>query len=283
MKDRLFVLMQYVLPQHGLSRLIHRLTRIRTRWFKDAFINVFLRLYDVNTDESVGRVPQDFASFNEFFTRALKDGARDLPAAPDAVASPVDGTLSQSGPITQATLLQAKGHRYGVADLLGDPAAPDRFDGGEFATIYLAPYNYHRIHMPIAGRLTRMRYLPGRLFSVNGATVAAVPRLFARNERVVCEFDSDAGPFALVMVGALNVGSIETVWAGEIAPAPVREPHYQDYEPGAVELARGAELGRFNMGSTVILVGAPGRLRFDAGLVPGKTLRLGEAIGATSA
>lgn len=280
MNDRLFVALQYVLPQHGLSRLIYRLTRVRARWFKNAFIAVFLRLFDVDLSDSVGRPPDDFESFNAFFTRALTDGARPLPADASVLASPVDGTVSQAGDVAQGTLLQAKGYRYGVGDLLGDPAATSTFDGGQFVTIYLAPYNYHRIHMPLAGSLREMRYVPGRLFSVNGATVAAVPRLFARNERVVCRFDTAAGPLALVLVGALNVGSIETLWAGEVAPSTTRVATSWHYGPGEVELARGQELGRFNMGSTVILIGPPGGLSLAPALAPLQTLRMGEAIGS---
>ena len=284
MKDRLFVALQYVLPQHGLSRLIYRATRVRATWFKDAFIRVFLRLFDVDLSDSNGRPPGDFETFIAFFTRSLVDGARPLPDDAAAIASPVDGTVSQAGAVAQGTLFQAKGFRYGLADLLGDPpdgpgAAAELADG-VFATIYLAPYNYHRIHMPVAGTLRAMRYVPGRLFSVNGATVAAVPRLFARNERVVCLFDTPAGPLAMVLVGALNVGSIETVWAGEVAPAKVRAPREWRYEGDAVTLARGAEMGRFNMGSTVILVGPGARSSLDAALQPGRTLRVGEAIGA---
>jgi phosphatidylserine decarboxylase len=283
MKDRLFVLLQYLLPQHGLSRLIHRLTRIRTRWFKDAFIRVFTRLFAVDLGEAAGRSAADYESFNAFFTRALEPGARPLPDRADAVVSPVDGTISQAGVVAHGTLLQAKGYRYGIADLLGDDSAAETFDGGAFVTLYLAPYDYHRIHMPIDGTLVEMRYLPGRLFSVNRATVAAVPRLFARNERIACRFDTAAGPMALVLVGALNVGSIETVWAGEVAPGPTRATRSWYYTAGEVALPRGAEMGRFNMGSTVILVGAPGGLALDSGLRPEQTVRMGQAIGTTVA
>jgi phosphatidylserine decarboxylase len=286
-KDRLFVALQYVLPQHGLSRLIHRATRVRTTWFKDAFIRVFLRLFDVDLSDADGRPPDDFETFNAFFTRSLVDGARPLPDDPAAIASPVDGTVSQAGTVAHGTLFQAKGFRYGLADLLGDPpdgaGAAAALADSVFATIYLAPYDYHRIHMPVAGTLRAMRYVPGRLFSVNGATVAAVPRLFARNERVVCLFDTPTGPLAMVLVGALNVGSIETVWAGEVAPARVRAPREWRYEEDAVTLARGAEMGRFNMGSTVILVGPGAHSSLDPALQPGQILRVGEAIGALGA
>jgi phosphatidylserine decarboxylase len=283
MKARLFVLLQYLLPQHGVSRLIHRLTRVRKRWFKDAFIRVFTRLFEVDLSEAAGRSAADYESFNAFFTRALNPDARPLPDSAEAVVSPVDGTISQAGIVAHGTLLQAKGYRYGVADLLGDDSAAAIFDGGAFVTLYLAPYDYHRIHMPIDGTLAEMRYLPGRLFSVNRATVAAVPRLFARNERIVCRFDTPAGPMALVLVGALNVGSIETVWAGEVAPGPTRARRSWYYTAGEVALPRGAELGRFNMGSTVILVSAPGGVELDPGLRPAQTVRMGQAIGTTIA
>ena len=224
------------------------------------------------------QVPDDYPTFNAFFTRSLKTGARALPAQPLTITSPVDGTISQVGTIDNGTLLQAKGYRYGVAELLGDAEVSHVFDGGVFATIYLAPYNYHRIHMPVSGNLEEMRYVPGRLFSVNGATVASVPRLFSRNERVVCRFGTLAGPMAIVLVGALNVGSIETVWAGEIAPASPRQPSVRRYRRGSVHLARGRELGRFNMGSTVILLFAPDRVLLDNNLESGGALRMGQPM-----
>ncbi len=278
MKDRLFVLFQYLIPQHGLSRLIHFVSRIRTTWIKNSLIRGFSWLYAVDTKEARMHVPDDYPSFNAFFTRSLRNGARVLPAEPLTLASPVDGTISQTGCIEDGTLFQAKGYRYSVAQLLGDPEATDAFDGGCFATIYLAPYNYHRVHMPVSGNLEEMRYLPGRLFSVNQATVASVPRLFARNERVACRFATPAGAMAIVLVGALNVGSIETVWGGEIAPASPRKPSVRRYRKGSVSLARGSEMGRFNMGSTVVLLFAPGRVVLDHNLEPGQTLRMGQPL-----
>ena len=278
MKNNLFVLFQYLIPQHGLSRLIHFVSRIETTWFKNCLIRGFNWLYAVDTDEARLQVPDAYPTFNAFFTRSLKTGARVLPAEPLTLASPVDGTISQIGAIEDGTLFQAKGHRYSVAQLLDDPEATGTFDGGSFATIYLAPYNYHRIHMPVSGNLEEMRYLPGRLFSVNQATVASVPRLFARNERVACRFATPAGAMAMILVGALNVGSIETVWAGEIAPASPRKPSLRRYGKGSVSLARGSEMGRFNMGSTVILLFAPGRVMFDHHLESGQTLRMGQPL-----
>ena len=278
MKDRLFVLLQYLIPQHGLSRLIHFVSRIEISWFKNSLIRGFSWLYAVDTDEARMRVPDDYPTFNAFFTRALKTGVRVLPAEPLTLASPVDGTISQIGAIRDGTLLQAKGYRYTIEQLLDDPDATGAFDGGSFATIYLAPYNYHRIHMPVSGNLEEMRYLPGRLFSVNQATVASVPKLFARNERVACRFSTPAGAMAVVLVGALNVGSIETVWAGEIAPASPRKPSLRRYRKGSVSLARGSEMGRFNMGSTVILLFAPGRVTLGDDLKPGQKLRMGQPL-----
>lgn len=277
--DRIFVWLQYLLPQHGLSRLVHRATRVRARWFRKALIVGFVRLFKVDMTDAATADPDAYETFNAFFTRALRDGARPLPASPADVACPVDGTISQAGAVDGAELLQAKDRRYAVTDLLGDPQSTV-FEGGTFVTIYLAPYNYHRIHMPLDGGLREMRFLPGRLFSVNAATVRSVPRLFARNERVSCLFETELGPMAVVLVGALNVGSIETVWAGEVAPRRPREPARVDYAQGAVDLARGAELGRFNMGSTVILLFPSGAVRLSEHLAPGKVVRMGENLGS---
>ena len=268
---------QYLIPQHGISRLVLAATRVRAPWFKNALIRGFLRLFTIDMSDAVQPDPQRYPSFNAFFTRELRAGTRPIAAGNTDLASPVDGTVSEIGRIEGLSLLQAKGRTYSVDDLLaGQPWARD-FSGGEFATIYLAPYNYHRIHMPLAARLQETVYVPGRLFSVNRSTASAVPRLFARNERVVTLWDSPAGQFALVLVGALNVGSMATVWAGDITP---RRPRTVTRLPAAsVSLDKGAELGRFNMGSTVILLFAPGRIRWAAGLAGGRTLRCGERIG----
>jgi phosphatidylserine decarboxylase len=277
--DRIFVWFQYLIPQHGLSRLVHRATRVRAPWFRKALIRGFVRLFRVDMTDAATADPDAYEHFNAFFTRALRDGARPLPASSADIACPVDGTISQAGAVDGTELIQAKDRRYSVSDLLGDPQST-AFEGGTFVTIYLAPYNYHRIHMPLDGSLREMRFLPGRLFSVNAATVRSVPRLFARNERVSCLFETARGPLAVVLVGALNVGSIETVWAGEVAPRRPREPARFDYAQGAVELARGAELGRFNMGSTVILLFPPGAVRIAGHLTPGRTVRMGETLGS---
>ncbi len=279
---RLFVALQQVLPQHGLSRLVHAATRSRQPRFKDALIAGFVRGFAPDMRDAVVTDPLAYESFNAFFTRALRAGTRPLPEAADALACPVDGTVSEAGRIEGGRLLQAKGRHYTLDALLaGRGDWSRRFEGGHFATIYLAPYNYHRIHMAAVGRLREAWFIPGRLFSVNQVTAAGVEQLFARNERVVCAFEGPPVDHALVMVGALNVGSIDTVWHGEVAPRAKRvltmlEPR----RPGPpLELARGAEMGRFNMGSTVILLFPPGRIAWHADLRAGRVVRMGEPIG----
>ncbi|MES0874477.1 archaetidylserine decarboxylase [Sinimarinibacterium thermocellulolyticum] len=278
--DRLFALLQLCLPTRWLSLLVHRIANIRHTAFKNALIRLFLRGYPVDLSESESPVAENYASFNHFFTRALRPGARPLPEAQDAFVSPVDGTISQLGEIRDGRVFQAKGHEYTVLELLaGDEDAARRFAHGRFCTIYLAPYNYHRIHMPIDGRLRRWSYVPGRLFSVNAATARAMPRLFARNERLNAVFDTPAGDVAVSMIGALFVGSLETVWAGCVTPPHARgEPQfYETMNP--VRLGRGEELGRFNMGSTVILLTEPGAVDWSPRLAAGSTVRMGEALG----
>jgi len=280
MSGRLLVWLQYVLPQHGISRLVLAATRVRASWFKNLLTRAFLKWFAVDMTEAVETDPYAFASFNEFFTRALKPDARPIALEKAAVASPVDGTVSECGSIDKDLLLQAKGRHYTLSELLAEQEWARRFEGGSFATIYLAPFNYHRIHMPVSGRLLDPVYVPGRLFSVNAATAQRVPKLFARNERVLTLFDGEFGQFALVLVGALNVGSIATVWAGAITPTDRR---VLTRIPAAdVTLAKGAELGRFNMGSTVILLFEANRARWLAGLRAGSAVRFGQAVGSVA-
>jgi phosphatidylserine decarboxylase len=280
MTGRLFAWLQRLLPQHGLSRLVGWLATIEQPAVKNFLIRGFTRLFKVDMRDAVEPEPTAYPSFNAFFTRALAPGTRTMPQEPGALACPVDGTVSESAPLEQGTLLQAKGFRYELTRLLGGET-PEALLRGSFATIYLAPYNYHRIHAPADARLVEMRYLPGALFSVNGATVGAVPRLFARNERVACLFETDFGPLAFVLVGALNVGSIATTWAGQIAPGPDRQASTWRYPlqgPGSVQLARGDELGRFNMGSTVIVVLPEGGPRFAPEIIAGNAVRMGQLL-----
>lgn len=277
--DRLFTLLQLTLPTRFLSWCIFKITRIEQTGFKNAFIRVFMDRFGISLDEAQLQRPEDFRSFNDFFTRALKPGERPLVEDPRVLLSPVDGAISQLGPIDGERIFQAKGHHYTAAELLGgrDLAAP--FDGGEFCTIYLAPNNYHRLHMPLAGTLREWVYVPGRLFSVNPATARALPGVFARNERVAAIFDTELGPFAMVLVGAFFVGSIETVWAGLISPPHRRSPVMRFKPSQPVNLERGAEMGRFNMGSTVILLAPKGSLQWDTALRPAQPVRMGQSIG----
>ena len=272
-----FVWLQYLIPQHGLSRLVLAATRVRVVWFKNLLIRGFLKLYAVNLDEASPGDAGQYATFNEFFTRALKPHCRPVAADP-AIGSPVDGTVSECGLIDGDRLLQAKGRYYSLSELTARQPWTERFEGGSFATIYLAPFNYHRIHMPLRGELLDTVYVPGRLFSVNGATARAVPRLFARNERIVMRFATAAGDLALVMVGALNVGSMATVWAGDSTPA--RRRLVTRLPSVRLALGKGAELGRFNMGSTVILLFEPKRAGWDERLGAGRRVQVGQAIGS---
>ncbi len=277
LRGRLFVWIQYLLPQHGLSRLVLAATRVRLRWFKNWTIRGFLRLYAVDMTEAAESDPYRYPSFNEFFTRELKLGARPIAERHDAIACPADGCISEAGAIDRDRLLQAKGRSYRLTELLAAQPWASRFEGGSFATIYLAPFNYHRVHMPLRGELRETVYVPGRLFSVNAVTAQHVPGLFARNERVLTLFDTAFGQFALVLVGALNVGSMATVWAGDITPAARRTVTRLPAPPTLLE--KGAELGRFNMGSTVILLFEPNRARWLPQVHAGSVVRLGQSLG----
>lgn len=279
--DHLFVALQRVLPTHLMSRVVHWATRLRTPWFKNLLISRFMAAFGVSLGEAQVQNPRSFLSFNEFFTRALIDGMRPLPADTNVAACPVDGTLYQRGRIEAGRIFQAKGQSFDVVSLLGgnrSRAAP--FLGGQFATLYLAPSNYHRIHMPMDGRVTKQVYVPGRLFSVNPATARAMPGLFARNERVAVLFDTAIGPMAMVLVGALFVGSIETVWSGEVTPPHRRAISVQQYdEATGLQLRRGQEMGRFNMGSTVILLTGPDAMHWSPELLPGTPVKMGQPLG----
>lgn len=278
--DRAFVLLHSVLPTHFMSWVMFKLTRVENTAFKNAFIRFFLKLYPaIDMDEAELLQPQSYRHFNHFFTRALKPGSRTVDAGPAVLASPVDGAVSQLGPISAGTLIQAKGIDYSVSELLHGSKTAALFQKGSFSTIYLAPFNYHRIHMPAAGRLREWGYVPGRLFSVSKLAVRTIPQVFARNERVYAVWETEQGPLAMILVGALFVGSIETVWTGMLTP-----PHGQkagSYVPvSPVNLAKGQEMGRFNMGSTVILLAAPGMVAWHKHLAPHVPLRMGEAIGS---
>ncbi len=281
MSNRLAVLPQYLLPKQALTWLAGKIASARAGAWTTALITWFIGRYQVNMTEAANPEPAGYASFNDFFTRALKPGAR--PLAPSTLICPVDGAISQFGRIERDRIFQAKGHDYTCAALLGgDAALAAPFVDGLFATLYLSPRDYHRIHMPCDGRLTRMIHVPGALFSVNPTTARGVPGLFARNERVVCLFESAQGPFALVLVGATIVGSMATVWHGVVNPPRPGQVRTWHYEQALVALRQGDEMGRFLLGSTVVLLFPKGPLRFNPAWVPGRPIRLGEAMADTA-
>jgi phosphatidylserine decarboxylase len=280
-RARLFVALQYLLPHHFISRLAYRITRSRVPLVKNALIRSFVSNFRPDMSEAEQPDPLQYESFNAFFTRALRAQARPSDPDPAVLVSPVDGAVSQIGRLDGSWLVQAKGHAYTLESLLAaDLSWAARFRGGASATLYLAPFNYHRVHMPLRGALRAAWYVPGQLFSVNAVTAAGVPGLFARNERVVCVFGHEALSFAVVLVGALLVGSITTVWHGEVTPRAVRgcADLPLDASRTALNLDKGAELGRFNMGSTVILLLPPGSSEWLQGLAPGSSVRVGQAL-----
>jgi phosphatidylserine decarboxylase len=277
---RAFVALQYLLPQHLLTAIVHRVTHSRLPLLKNLLIDSFVGGYHPDMSDAAQPDARAYESFNAFFTRALRPGARPWDADRKALVSPVDGAVSQLGALDGDYLLQAKGHAY-TLDALLDGEAPwvTTFRGGSFATLYLAPFNYHRIHMPLPGTLRAAWYVPGALFSVNATTAASVPSLFARNERVVCVFEDGPLTFALVLVGALFVGSMATVWHGEVTPrSPRRRALLAMRSAATASLAKADEMGRFNMGSTVILLLPPGAAAWQPGLGPGTPVRVGQTL-----
>lgn len=276
--EQLAVALQYALPKRWLTQAAGAFARAQLGGLTQAAIRRFVARYGVDMSEALDSRIESYASFNDFFTRALRPDAR--PLADADYLCPVDGAISQFGAIERDQIFQAKGHRYSTRALLaGDAGLAAEFDHGQFATLYLSPRDYHRIHMPCAGRLQRMVYVPGDLFSVNPATARGVPGLFARNERVVCLFDTARGPFVLVLVGATIVGSMATVWHGVVNPPRPGEVRRFDYAGQNIDLAKGAEMGRFLLGSTVVLLWPHGTLRFNPGWAPAGAVRMGQAMG----
>jgi phosphatidylserine decarboxylase len=288
MSDALFVALQHVLPKLALTRLAGTAAGVRGGRFTTAAIRRFIQRYGVDMNEAANPDPAAYATFNDFFTRALKPGAR--PAAAADWRCPVDGSISQFGRIEGDRIFQAKGHHYTSRQLLGgDATTAAAFEGGHFATLYLSPRDYHRIHMPADGQLRRMVHVPGALYSVNPATARGVPGLFARNERVVCLFDGAHGPFAMVLVGATIVGSMATVWHGVVNPPRSGTLREWQYTAGPatpaglqppVALRQGDEMGRFLLGSTVVMLMPPGPLQFNPAWQPGGAIRMGEAMAS---
>ncbi|MCV6627945.1 MAG: archaetidylserine decarboxylase [Cellvibrionaceae bacterium] len=279
--DKLFIIFQYLVPQHLLSRLLGKLANSQTEWIKNPFTRWFVERFDIDMSEAEQEDPLAYTSFNEFFTRPLKDGARPIDSHPGGVVCPADGAISQLGNIQHGRIFQAKGQSFSSIELLGgDNELAAEFNDGLFATIYLSPRDYHRVHMPLAGKLRRMVHIPGDLFSVNETTADNVPRLFARNERVACIFDTEAGPMALVLVGAMVVASIETVWAGQIAPQ-LRQVVSTDYQNPQtdIELAKGEEMGRFKLGSTVVMLLPKDAASWGEQYQAGSPTKMGELLG----
>lgn len=280
--SQLFLLLQRLLPKRLLTALVYRLARIRVPAIKDLLIRSFLKMYTVKLDELAKSAPNDFASFNDFFIRELKSDARPIDSSTLSIVSPADGFVSAVGHIEKNMLLQAKGLDYSLEDLLATDLHDARnFYDGSFATIYLAPFNYHRVHAPLAGELVAARFVPGTLFSVNQSTVSHLRGLFVRNERLICHFRTTAGPCVVIFVGAMNVGSITTPWTGELRPRKGNIVDNIDLQESEVSLTvdKGDLLGWFNMGSTVIVLTPPGVCTWKSGLQAGDALRMGEAIG----
>jgi len=274
----LLTTLTWVLPHRLLSSLARRAAYSRHPRLRRWLIDTVVRRFGVDLDEAADPDPASYATFNAFFTRALRPGARVPDPDPRALLMPADGRISQCGRVEDGSCLQAKGRSFAVGDLLGDAAAADAFAGGRFATVYLSPRDYHRVHMPWTGTLRETVHVPGRLFSVGPAAVAKVPRLFARNERLVCHFDTDFGPMAVVMVGALLVSGVETVWSGEEIPRYGDRITRKDWRGKGIVLERFAEMARFNYGSTVIVLLPPGVAELAPGLAPETPVRLGQAL-----
>ena len=270
-------LTQHLIPKDLSSAVVYRATRSRRAWLKGPLTRWFAKTYGIDLTEAANADLEGYATFNEFFTRELKVGARPIAGGTSTLISPADGVLTEHGAIEGGRLYQAKGRAYTLAELLGDTgAASEALEGGHYFTIYLAPHNYHRVHAPLDAQLVRTRYIPGARFSVSRATAAAIPRLFSRNERVVCSFETELGPMIVVLVGALNVSSISTFAHGEIASGATR----LWLEQPALPVARGGEIGRFNMGSTVVVLLGSASFRFASGLSDGVPVRMGQALGA---
>ena len=276
--SRLFIFLQYLLPQHLLSRLTGKLAA--GTFLKNFLIRIFIKRYRVDLSEAEITDPAQFENFNAFFTRALKPGARPLPTEDNVILCPADGAISEIGPIEEDLILQAKGRYYSTAQLLADEAFAEKFRGGNFATIYLSPRDYHRVHIPLEGTLVKTTYVPGDLFSVNRVTADSVPDLFARNERLVCLFDTPVGAMAVVLVGAMIVAGIETVWSGEVCPSKIKTVSHTDYAEHSppVQLATGAELGRFKLGSTAIVLFEPGAVALEPELSADTPVQMGQIL-----
>lgn len=274
------ILFQYLIPQHATSHFMGWLANCEWRWFKNLFIKTFIKIYHVNMQEALEPNPENYSNFNNFFTRALKPEVRPIVAEKNAIACPADGYVAQIGTIQDGKIFQAKNFNYTTTELLGaSNNLAQQFQQGNFATIYLAPKNYHRVHMPLAGKLTQMIYVPGKLFSVSMKTANHISNVFARNERVVSIFETEGGLMAVILVGAMIVASIETVWAGEITPPHSGQVRSWDYTQQPIQLVRGQEMGRFKMGSTAIVLFPANRVTWAPTIRPENEVKMGELLG----
>jgi phosphatidylserine decarboxylase len=277
--DYLKAIPQYLLPHHALSSVMYKLTRSRSEWFKNWLIKYVVRNYQVDMSTAREEDPTAYPYFNKFFTRALKADARPICAEANQVACPVDGTVSQAGKIENGRIFQAKGRDYTLHELLGGSQKwCEVFEDGDFATIYLSPKDYHRIHSPLDGDLKEMIHVPGRLFSVSPATTRVIPRLFARNERIVSIFETPMGPMAVILVGAIFVSSMDTVWAGTITPPGGKKIRHWEYDEKHFSLKKGDELGRFNMGSTVVVLFGKDTVDWAQDITPDQTVKMGQVL-----
>ncbi|MGH1429961.1 MAG: archaetidylserine decarboxylase [Neptuniibacter sp.] len=284
-KESLFILFQHIVPQHLLSRLVGTIADSKTPWVKNLFIRWFAKKYQINMSEARDEIPSNYPSFNAFFTRELKADARPIDQTELSIVSPADGAISQLGGIEHGRIFQAKGRGYSLSTLLGgDQKRTEQFTNGNFATIYLSPRDYHRVHMPVTGTLTHTTYIPGDLFSVNQTTAEGVDQLFARNERLVAYFDTEYGPMAMVLVGAMIVAGIETVWSGQEAPRlkkPIHTP-FSNQSSSPITLEKGEEMGRFKLGSTVILLFGEDRISWESSLTATSPVQLGRVIASAN-
>ena len=283
-KQRFFIVLQYILPHHLLSRLVGKLAQSQVRWIKNSFIKFFIRRFNIDMSLALYETPDQYACFNDFFTRPLKEGVRPICSEPNSIACPADGAISQLGTIEHGRIFQAKGHSFSVSELLGGcNERATEFMGGSFCTVYLSPKDYHRVHMPLTGTLREMVYIPGKLFSVNQTTAENVSELFARNERLACIFDTEQGPMAVVLVGAMIVASIETVWAGQVTPyqRQISTTSYREQDQQPISLEKGAELGRFKLGSTAIILFGAQMAQWQESLTAGNTVNMGQMLGNT--
>ncbi|WOE41517.1 archaetidylserine decarboxylase [Acinetobacter chinensis] len=274
LKKQIFIQAQRVVPQHQLSRVVGKLAASENPLIKNTVIQAFKAQYGIDMSIAEQTNALKYKSFNEFFTRSLKEGVRDVDTDPASVVSPADGAISQLGKIENGDVFQAKGQRFSVEKLIADPRLAEPFKNGEFATVYLSPKDYHRVHMPFAGTLTETLYVPGELFSVNQTTAENIPGLFARNERMVCLFDTEVGRMAVVLVGAMIVAGIETVATGKVKPSGRLELNQH-----SLKLEKGAELGRFYLGSTAIVLFEQNKMQWDAAFTANSTVVMGEALG----